>query len=175
MKINLNKIQILFILVILINIVLFGSCFFLWQKIIITADQIDIVEQEVANQEFQKNNLSQLTTAVGKEINPAIEEINNFFVKEENFIEFVELLELLSNRAGVSTVIRSNDLKSSLKLSIDFEGSFSDSMYFVALIESLPINLKIENMRIGGDPEGDSWNGGIVASLLGSGSGVDEE
>lgn len=171
MKINLNKIQILFVTMILVNVFLSGACFFLWQKIITTADQINISEQEVATLEFQKNNLYQLTTTVGKEIDPALEQINKYFVREDNYIKFVELLELLADKAQVVVEIRSIELKNSLQLSIDFQGSFNDSMYFVALVESLPINLKIENMRIEGAPRDDSWRGGVVIVLLGSGSG----
>ncbi len=170
MKVNLNKIQMLFFTVVLINALFLGSCFFLWQKIIVIAGQIDVVEQEVTTQEFQRNNLSQLTLAVEREIRPAQEEISRYFVKGENFIEFIELLESLAEKAQVGVVIRSTDLKNSLRLSIDISGSFSNSMYFVALVESLPINLKIENMRINGVPEDDSWQCGIVMSLSGSGS-----
>lgn len=166
MKSKPNKTQILFITVILVNFILVGSCFFLWQKIVSTADQINIREQEVATQEALKNSSYQLATLVKKEIDPAKEQIAEYFVDgNDSFIDFVEHIEALANKAQVTIEKRSSELKGAFQLGIDFEGSFSDSMYFVALIESLPINLKIDDVRIEQASEDDLWRGWVTVVL----------
>lgn len=165
-KNNLNKTQILFVVAIFANLFLAGSCFFLWQKIGTTADQINVREQEVATQEVQKNNLYQLETLVKNEIDPAREQIAEYFVDKSNFIDFVEHVEGLADKAQIIIIEkRGIELKKALQLGIDFEGSFNDSMYFVALIESLPINLKIDNMRIEQTSKNDLWRGWVTVAL----------
>ena len=170
MKSKLNKTQILFITAILANFLLAGSCFFLWQKIVATADQINIREQEVATQEAQKNSSYQLATLVKKEIDPAKEQIAEYFVDgNSDFIEFVEHIEALAEKAQVTIEKRSSEIKGAFQLGIDLEGSFSDSMYFVALIESLPINLKINDVRIEQTSEDGLWRGWVTVVLPNSG------
>jgi hypothetical protein len=173
MKSNLDKTSILFIAVIIINLFLVGSCFLLWQKIITTTAQINTLGQEVINQEVQKNSSYRLTTVVEKEIDPAKEQIDKYFIKGDNYIDFVEYIESLADKAQVSVDIKGTELKGALQLSIDLEGTFSNSMYFSALVESLPVNLKIENMRIEQKGENDSWQGWITIVMLGSGEGGD--
>ena len=169
MKSNLNKTQILFVVAILVNIFLAGACFFLWQKIGVTADQVNIREQEVVIQEAQKNSSYQLATLVKREIDPAKEQIAEYFIDKKNFIDFVERVESLADKAQVTIEKRSSENKGALQLGVDFEGSFSNSMYFVALVESLPINLKIDNVRIEQTSEGDLWRGWVTIVLPSTG------
>ena len=165
MKSNLRKTQILFVVVILSSLFLVGVCFFLWQKIVATADQINVREQEVFTQEAQKNSSYQLATLIKKEIDPAKEQIDKYFVDRNNFIDFVEHIEALADKAQVTIKKRSSEVRGALQLCIDFEGSFSNSMYFVALVESLPINLKIDNVKIEQTQEGDLWRGWVNVVL----------
>jgi len=169
MKNNLNKTSILLVFVVLLNAFFAGSCFFLWGKINTTAEQISTRDKEAAIQEMEKSSSSQLTNIVEEEINPAREEIDKYFVGEKNFVGFIELIEGLADKSDIIMEKRSSELEGSLQMGVDFQGSFSNSMYFVALVESLPINLKIENLEIEKKQEGDLWQGWFTVLLPGSG------
>lgn len=168
MKSNFSKTQTLLIGAVLANIFLAGSCFFLWQKIGDTAGKIDIREQEVAEQEVQKSNSYQLAAFVKKEIDPANEQIEKYFINRDNFIDFIEHIEALADKSHVSVEMKSTELAAALQLNLNFEGSFNNSMYFIALIESLPINLQIDFVRVE-HVSSDLWQGWATVKLPGSG------
>ena len=170
MKSNFRNTHTLFICAILVNIFLAGSCVFLWQKINDTASKIDIREQEVAEQEAQKINSYQLVTFVKKEIDPTNKQIEKYFINRDNFIDFIEHIEALADKSHVSVEIKSTELAAALQLNLNFEVSFNDSMYFVALIETLPINLRIDSVRTEQVSAG-LWRGWATVKLPGSGEG----
>lgn len=167
MKNNLGRTQTLFIATFLVNVLLAGSCLFLWHKIGDEADKIDIRVKELAIQETQKSSSHQLATLIKKEVDPVNEQIMKYFIHRDNFIEFIEHIEALADKADVVVDIRSTELVDFIQLSIDFEGSFSDSMYFVGMVESLPINLKINNLRIKQKSDDDLWQGWTTVILPG--------
>ena len=171
MKNKLGKIQILFIITLIVNIFLVGGCFFLWDKIGDKAGMIDSCIKDFAVQESTKSNSYQTATLIEKEIDPANKEIMKYFIHRDNFVEFIEHIETLANKARVDVNIRSTELAESLNLGIGFEGSFNDAMYFVALIESLPINLEIDNVRIEQAKGLGLWRGWVTVMLPSSGEG----
>jgi len=169
MKNNLNKTSILLVFVLLLNAFFAGSCFFLWGKINTIAEQISTRDKEAATQEMEKSSSSQLTNIVEEEINPAREKIDKYFVSKKNFVSVNVLLEGLADKTDVIMEKRTSELEAGLQISVDFQGSFNNSMYFVALVESLPINLRIENIRIEKKQGGDLWQGWFTILLPGSG------
>ena len=169
MKNNLNKTHILFIFAIFSGLFLLGTCFFLCQKISDTSNKIDTRRQEVVTQEKEKNNEHQLTAFIKKEINPAKVQMTKYFVNEYNYIGFIKDIETLAKKSNIDVEIKSTELPEALRLNLNFEGSFNDSMYFIALVESLPINLKIDSVRMEQAKEDNLWRGWVVVMMLGSG------
>jgi len=80
------------------------------------------------------------------------EKINKYFITADEIVAFIEQIESLGEFTGVSFDLSSvdavDDSGDALLLKFTTYGSWQDTYYLLALIESLPYNIDIERVRI---------------------------
>lgn len=103
------------------------------------------------------------------------QKLSSYFINQEGIVGFIEEIEKVGTRANVWLRFRFVNLRDST-LAVEFEtvGSFSESFYFLQLIERMPLRLSFEKMLIQKDiPRGiekrtdtDTWYGVFTLTVL---------
>jgi len=78
------------------------------------------------------------------------DELDHYFLREEDAVAFLERIEQLSAHAGV-TIEPSGLAKTEsgeLVLSISLHGTYASALYFVSLLEHTPYYLVVQNLRL---------------------------
>lgn len=80
------------------------------------------------------------------------ERINTYFVSKDGVVDFIERIENLGDYADISLVLNSVDISSgespTLSMSVSAVGDWEDVLYFLALVESMPVNMSINSARL---------------------------
>jgi Tfp pilus assembly protein PilO len=153
-KIKNNKTKKMTILLVCIfTLLLIGFVFWYFQLISFAQnirENKNLYDQEVKD--------TQLILEIEKEQGKA-DEIQNFLdsliIEEEGAVEFIEYIESLANRAGVSLEIQNFDilpkekeLEENLKMKLSAVGSWSQVNHFILMMENLPYYIFLESMNL---------------------------
>ena len=137
-------------------------------KIEAMVQEVGVIEEEVRQINVQVDEAVRQMEIL-KEILPAQEILKKYFINRDNLVPFIEYIEDLAEKADVIIKLSNRQTSDSLNFTLSFDGEFNDCMYFIALIESLPYNLTIENVYVEQRSKGGLWGGGMNANLHGSG------
>lgn len=104
------------------------------------------------------------------------EKIESYFVRSDNIVDFLEKIELLGKKSGVSLSFDSVDIppeeKNVLRVRIGTEGNWEDTFYFLSLVENLPFKIELEKSsivkmtRIVSNIKTSYWRGDLTVKLL---------
>lgn len=98
-------------------------------------------------------------------------ELGQYFYKEEDIVKHLEQLEDLARHAGVDMTVNSagaidRNGKIVFQTGMKIEGSWQDEMYFVELLESLPLRTELTRVNLLGSESGERWTGEVSMDLL---------
>ncbi len=98
-------------------------------------------------------------------------ELGQYFYAEEDIVGLLEELEELARHANVDMTVNSavavdKGGQKVFRTGMKIEGSWQDSLYFIELVESLPLRLELSRVNLSGSEAGDRWNGEIILDLL---------
>jgi len=159
----------------IIILLLATTSFFVLRKEIQSKDQRATEFKLEAENEFsKKENATTLVNFV--EANEAnIEEIDKFFVYQEDVVPFLQFVESLGVRTKSDVEVSSVEVAkddSNLFVGIDIEGSFESVYKFIKLLENAPykveiLDLNIRNLSTGaGEDSPPSWRGNIRVRII---------
>lgn len=104
------------------------------------------------------------------------EKIDSLFVGGDNIIGFIGRIESLGRHAGVSLELKSVDVtkdgEGALSLRFSTKGDWESTLYFLALMESMPLRIETENVNLRNIKQMDEgktttfWSGDFSISLL---------
>lgn len=100
--------------------------------------------------EAKESEFSKIASEITKS-KDQIEKIEAVFLKEETFVNFVELLESMSKEAGTKIKAESAklpDSKEPANVVFSLEGNFSQIMKFLALLDHMPVAGIVNNIEI---------------------------
>ena len=172
---------------IVLNLAVFGACFYLFANIKktdeVVSDRLIQIESGIKKEESLRS-IKNLMDDTKKER----ERIADFFIEPNGAVDFIEMIDSLGIIAGVKLEVESvgvEALKSetdadseSFRLSLKTKGSWDNIMHLLSLLESLPYQISFESARfqkISGEssPDGEKkiaatpyWNGNFSFSVL---------
>jgi len=175
------------IALLVLNLVVFGACFYLFANIKktdkIVSDRLIQIESGIKKEESLRS-IKNLMNDTKEER----ERIADFFVQPNGAVDFIEMIDSLGGIAGVKLEVESvgvEALKSetdadseSFRLSLKTKGSWDNTIHLLSLLESLPYQISFESARfqkISGESSPDNgkkiavssyWNGNFSFSAL---------
>lgn len=116
-------------------------------------------EQEKTAEEGVKNLL--------KETLAKREKVAALFIGEDNKVAFLEEISAAGRFAGVKTFVINvaEEEDNDLRVSVESHGSFSDSIGFLSLLQTLPRPISVKRASISQDEKG-IWNGIFEVRVL---------
>jgi len=98
-------------------------------------------------------------------------ELGQYFYAEEDIVGLLEELEDLARHAQVDMSVNSataieKEGKTVFRTGMKIEGTWQDSLYFIEMVESLPLRLELIRVNLSGGETGDRWNGEVLLDLL---------
>lgn len=140
---------------------LFGLCF--------VFREIDKAYNLYSNTEsdFAKSKKFSLIKSIIQNNTADIDNLKNILVKKGDEVEFIKLIESEAKAANVEFDISSIDLESlaedqfkeNLKIKINFEGSWKNTMNFIDKMQKMPFGSQINNINL--DANRNVWTGSI--------------
>jgi predicted nuclease with TOPRIM domain len=99
------------------------------------------------------------------------EELREFFFKEEDIVKLLEQLENLAKHADIEMIVTAaapaeSQGKTVFRAGMKIDGSWQDAMYFVSLLESLPLRLEVTRVNLSGGESSGRWTGEVSLDLL---------
>jgi len=172
---------------IVLNLTVFGACFYLFANIKktdkVVSDRLIQIESGIKKEESLRS-IKNLIDNTKKER----ERIADFFIQPNGAVDFIEMIDSLGIIAGVKLEVESvgvEALKSetgadseSFRLSLKTKGSWDNTIHLLNLMESLPYQISFESARfqkISGESAPDNgkkiavssyWNGNFSFSAL---------
>ena len=120
-------------------------------------EKVSILSNE-AKIDLQKDESLRATKVSLSNNKDSIENIDSHFLAPDGVVGFIEGLESLGREAGVSISVASvtveadsknkNDFKETLRLRVITTGSWSNTYYFISLLENLPLSAEIKNATL---------------------------
>jgi len=101
-----------------------------------------------------------------------INKLNSYFVDSDNVVDFIKDIEYLGTNADVLLVLNSVNISGEenglLSLEFTTEGSWGDSMYLLALLESMPVKMDVNKVNFVKRKTTDDsyWQGEFNVTLL---------
>jgi len=144
------------IALIVLNLAVFGACFYLFANIKktdkVVSERLIQIESGIKKEESLRS-IKNLMDDTKKER----ERIADFFVQPNGAVDFIEMIDSLGGIAGVKLEVESvgvEALKSetdadseSFRLSLKTKGSWDNTMHLLSLLESLPYQILFESAR----------------------------
>jgi len=105
----------------------------------------------------------------------SIDKIDSYFIKHNGTVEVIESIESLAKLSGVNIDSSSVSVDASsnkenytetIRMVVDFDGSWKESSSFLFLIENAPFKVSIERVRIYKDESLGGWFGEIEFTAL---------
>jgi len=123
----------------------FGTFFYM---IIIKQKNVSSLSQELSTESKKEQRYRSLRRILADTVTDR-EKLNSYFVAPEKIVDFIEEIEALGTHTGAIVSFQAVNVKDTmLDLQFETEGNFSDTAYFLALLESLPIKLSFERLWI---------------------------
>ncbi len=146
-KSNTRKIFLLVFVVVLIIFMTFGSLSFLIYK------KIAIIEKTIVDiqGEYMKDEKINLIKHLMRDTDKERIQLDKYFITKNMVVEFIETIEGIGEYAGIDFVLNSVDMSSgedaNFSMSISTKGDWNDTMYFLTLLESLPVYIEIDSVK----------------------------
>jgi len=98
-------------------------------------------------------------------------ELGQYFFKEEDIVKHLEQLEDLARHAGIDMTVNSAGAidrkgKAVFQTGMKIEGTWQEVMYFIELLESLPLRTELTRVNLVGSESGERWTGEVSMDLL---------
>lgn len=99
------------------------------------------------------------------------EELQEYFFKEEDIVKLLEQLEDLARHADIDMVVTTASPvdvqgKTVFRAGMKVEGSWQDCMYFIGLLEALPLRIEVTKVNLSGGESSGRWTGEVSLDLL---------
>lgn len=153
----------------ILNLIVFGACFYLFANIknIDKAVSARLTQTESAVKKDESlRSIKNLMNDTKKER----EQIAGFFVQPNGTVDFIEAVESLGGMTGVKIEIDSVGVEAlknktassaeSFRLSLKTEGSWSNTMRLLSLLENMPYKISFEKVNLGKISGGSGTNSG---------------
>ena len=155
MKHHSSAVQFLSIAIV-VSLVLLFVYGFLFQVIFTTNRSLQALEEDVSTQAGREERLRAARNILA---NTESERTNlaSSFLRENEVVSFIELVEELENTAGAELRVQSVDLKDAddnstvyewLELAIEATGSWQEVYHFLSLVEHMPVSVFLVHARI---------------------------
>lgn len=129
------------------------SCFifwFLYKNININKERAQLAEEKWHEEQTKKDSIKSVVTFLNT-IESDRMSLENHFVKSSDVVPFLNMIEVVGNRAETKTEVISVDVsKENVSLVVDIKasGSFESIYKLIALLENSPYNLEFISANI---------------------------
>jgi len=153
-----------------ITLLVIGAYGFFFYKIKTEVESVSAVTAEL---EKEKEKLSTLdsTKRMFSETSGPRAKLDSFFVDQAGVVDFIQKLEELGKYSGAEVTLKNlNEKKAEgLTFSVAVDGTFSEVMHTISLLENMPYNMLFTQVQIFRSPGAggkNKWEGNITATLL---------
>ena len=146
-----------------------------------------IAEVSFVSEEAQllatKNAHTQTVRRIVRDTQAQRDELASYFTNEAHIVDFLEGIERLRSQTGATLRIQSvnvgdsidkDGLVAPLQLAIDTEGTLQEVFYTLKLLESYPLAMHVEKVRLVQDAEELTWKGDFDVVVIQSESVIEE-
>lgn len=154
---NISQTKKILVIASLLMVIIYCVYGLLFWKIKVTNERASVLSNE-AQIDLKKDEslrATKISLATHKE---AIETLDTYFISADGVVGFIEGLESLGREAGISITVASviveadsknkNDFKETLRLRVNTTGLWSNTNYFISLLENLPLHAEIKNATL---------------------------
>jgi len=134
---------------------LFALYYFLVVNILQNGREISSMSQKIKDNETKKNNLFSMQENLALSKDKAIR-LQDFILKAESEVEFIKKIEDLAISSNVKSEIKTakveeiskinSTVANSFRVGLNAVGSWGNVVYFLTLIENLPLKITINNV-----------------------------
>lgn len=167
-----KKLILIVVAVFILNISAFLGCLSLFSMV---KNQRESVKETIRNSvilEKKIQGVKLLESQIDK-IKENKEKIDSVFLKEEDMIKFIEILEGLGKKTGVFVKISSAEIgkgSDNPRFRITTRGPFQNIFHYIVLLENLPNQIAFDNLnfikKAGGDEKNSEWESDIEISVI---------
>lgn len=154
---NLSFTKKIFLSLVAINVVVFGTYAFLFWKIVDRSQTtMALTAEEVSDR--QKNDALQAIKMSLNENKDFISQIDSFFIAPDGVVSFITFLEKLGRDSGVTISVGSvavspdskdpKDFKEYLRLKLEVDGTWQNTIYFLSRLENLPYRVQFDSAAL---------------------------
>jgi len=170
-----HRILILLVGGIILNIALLGAYWWLWGIIHTKANDTSRIALELADVGAKTTEEQSLLDFVER-TSEQRDVLERRFVTDETFIAFLEDIENLARETGVKLDSTVSDLPTHIEMSLRTTASFSDTIRYLRLLETMPTGAVITRFstaasRVQATDGGTLWDSVIVVRVLNRNSG----
>ncbi len=150
-----NKTKKIFLLLLIINIILITLFYLLFLYVKIQNIKASDMENEIRNEIRKQESRSIMQEDLEKAIESG-DKLNNFFVKKEDIVGFIEIIEDSVTNFGLKSEVKSVSTESNdtlnkvnaeyLRVKIDVTGSWENILSFIKFLENYPLKINIEKI-----------------------------
>lgn len=178
-----HKTKKILILCVVLNLLIWSAFAFFFLKIRTQANRISDLTSEVGVDMNRDKNLRAAKAALS-ENKAEISLLDSYFVKSDGVVDFINGLEALGNKNGVTINIASVSVESDpkakatlyemLRLKIEISGSWASVTNFIAILENIPYAVSISQVSLASIPSAANdgvkgntvWRGAIDFGVL---------
>lgn len=176
--IKLSRTSRILLIVVLIDCVAVGSYIFLFRAVAASNERIAGIKSEVVLKEKERDNIEALRR-VFNDTADLREMVSSFFVKRDGVVEFIGYLESLARSRNLLVLTKSvaiagggeNAVHEMLRLTVEVEGSWPETVRFLSLVETMPFGVALEEISLSQSEERKGrraarWFGRVSFSVL---------
>ncbi len=170
-----KKTKLFFLTAVVLNILVAGLNVYALSSVKEKSKEVAVLAGEIQAYEQSGKRLKSMRHLVDDTRNER-EKIDSLFVSGDGIVGFIERIESLGRRANVSLELKSVDVakdgEETLSLRFSTEGDWESTLYFLALMESMPLRIEAEGVNLRNITrleEGKTttfWSGDFNISLL---------
>lgn len=158
------------IIAIVVFVVGIASFFFLKKEINKKNEEANIIAVTVETETSNKNRIRQLGSFLDMS-SVEIAELDTHFIYRKDVVPFLQFVEDLGSKAGLSAEVSSVDESAdgqTLFVSADIEGSFVAVYKFLKLIENAPYKVEITTLDLQSSVQdsGSVWSGSVQVKVI---------
>ena len=159
-----------FLLILVINLLLCGSYFGLRSVIQGNIEQAKTLRAEIVAEENSYRQLLAAREALA-EVTAQSEKISSYGVGDvEQQVFFLSSIEELARSQGVSIEIKEPRVVSGdrdyFSMSIWMKGGWQNMVRYLMLLETIPMNIMLDGLKLNSQSPGGVWNGDIELKVL---------
>lgn len=152
-----QEIRKIIIILIILNVVIFSSYFYLFMDIKQAERDISLKLSQIKLETQREERLRSIKNLMNETKNQR-EKIANFFVQSDGSVEFMETVESLGEITGVKLEIESVGIDSSknktgsstesFRLSVKAEGLWANVIHLLSMLENMPFKVSFDNVAL---------------------------